>query len=291
MATKSTCAITDLGFIVIPKQEILQTATQRNLSPQVVEKDYMLGWLLAGIEQHAALNKSWVFKGGTCLKKCYFETYRFSEDLDFTVREEGNLDPQFLKHTFSEIAEWIYEMTGMELPIEKISFEHHKENSCQGRIYYRGPIAPTSPRQIPKIKLDLTTAEIIVNPPVVNFVKHHYSDCPAKGINTLCYSYVELFAEKTRALAERARPRDLYDVINLYRRPESDALATQVKKVLEHKCVFKGIKVPQYQDLAKFKEICLSGWDIQLAHQVHSLSSFESFWSELPAFFNWLESD
>jgi len=30
---------------------------------------------------------SWAFKGGTCLKKCYFETYRFSEDLDFTLTE------------------------------------------------------------------------------------------------------------------------------------------------------------------------------------------------------------
>lgn len=100
---------------------------------------------------------------------------------------------------------------------------------------------------------------------------------------------MEIFAEKTRALAERARPRDLYDVINLYKRPESDKLATQVKKALEHKCEYKGIKVLQYTDLIKFKEISLSGWDIQLAHQIHSLSSFESFWSELPAFFNWLE--
>ena len=25
------------------------------------------------------------FKNGTCLRKCYYETYRFSEDLDFTV--------------------------------------------------------------------------------------------------------------------------------------------------------------------------------------------------------------
>ena len=28
---------------------------------------------------------NFVFKGGTSLKKCYLETYRFSEDLDFTV--------------------------------------------------------------------------------------------------------------------------------------------------------------------------------------------------------------
>lgn len=36
------------------------------------------------VNAHGELGESWVFKGGTCLKKCYFETYRFSEDLDFT---------------------------------------------------------------------------------------------------------------------------------------------------------------------------------------------------------------
>lgn len=30
--------------------------------------------------------------GGTCLKKCFLETYRLSEDLDFTVEDAGQLD-------------------------------------------------------------------------------------------------------------------------------------------------------------------------------------------------------
>jgi predicted nucleotidyltransferase component of viral defense system len=42
------------------------------------------------------LRDAWVFKGGTCLKKCFVETYRFSEDLDFTVRENGPLEPAAL---------------------------------------------------------------------------------------------------------------------------------------------------------------------------------------------------
>ncbi len=37
--------------------------------------------------------RPWVFKGGTCLKKCYIETYRFSEDLDFTVLPGGPFRP------------------------------------------------------------------------------------------------------------------------------------------------------------------------------------------------------
>ncbi len=35
------------------------------------------------------------------------------------------------------------------------------------------------------------------------------------GIDILCYAFEEVFAEKIRALAERQRPRDLYDVIHL----------------------------------------------------------------------------
>ena len=69
---------------MIPKNEVLSIAPERGLLPNVVEKDYVLGWLLMGIAGHPLLC-NWVFKGGTCLKKCFFETYRFSEDLDFTV--------------------------------------------------------------------------------------------------------------------------------------------------------------------------------------------------------------
>ena len=38
------------------------------LAHHVVEKDYVLGWLLAGVAQHPQ-TRSWAFKGGTCLRK------------------------------------------------------------------------------------------------------------------------------------------------------------------------------------------------------------------------------
>ncbi|MDA1347694.1 MAG: nucleotidyl transferase AbiEii/AbiGii toxin family protein, partial [Chloroflexi bacterium] len=52
----------------------------------VLEKDYALSYLLAGIVAVPQLADSLVFKGGTCLRKAYFPGYRFSEDLDFTSR-------------------------------------------------------------------------------------------------------------------------------------------------------------------------------------------------------------
>lgn len=88
---------------MIDRREILDLAAQTSLTPHVIEKDYVLGWILAGIYAHEELAEKWIFKGGTCLKKCFFETYRFSEDLDFTLRDEAHLDEAFLKRVFAEL--------------------------------------------------------------------------------------------------------------------------------------------------------------------------------------------
>lgn len=78
---------------------------------------------MAGINNHPVLRDTWAFKGGTCLKKCFFETYRFSEDLDYTLTGPGHLDEAFLKAAFVEIGEWVYEQTGIEAPADKQVFD------------------------------------------------------------------------------------------------------------------------------------------------------------------------
>jgi len=56
---------------MIEKNEILSFARNLSLSPDTVEKDYVLGWMLYGIGEHPA-TKNWIFKGGTSLKKCWY---------------------------------------------------------------------------------------------------------------------------------------------------------------------------------------------------------------------------
>ena len=90
---------------MIDKREILDQATATGLNPHVVEKDYVLGWLLWGVANHQATTDAWIFKGGTSLKKCFFETYRFSEDLDFTLSDDEQLDEDFLRGVFADIAD------------------------------------------------------------------------------------------------------------------------------------------------------------------------------------------
>lgn len=274
---------------MIDKREILDLATQLSLNPHVVEKDYVLGWMLAGINAHPDLQNSWVFKGGTCLKKCFFETYRFSEDLDFTLTDETHLTEAFLEKTLSEVGEWIEQQTGIQVPADKQKFDIYRNPrgnlSCQGKISYRGPV---SARDMPRIKLDLTADEKLVLPPVVSPVYHPYTDAPDDGIQILSYAYEEVFGEKVRALGERTRPRDLYDVINLFRNQEQLPTAAVLLDVLRQKCAFKGIGVPEMSTLEPHREELTGLWENMLNHQLPSLPPYEAFWDALPDFFGWL---
>ena len=190
---------------MIDKREILEAASALQLLPNVVEKDYVLGWMLARIHAHPELADSWVFKGGTCLKKCYFETYRFSEDLDFTLCDERHLDEGFLRRVLGEVVTWVADESGLAMPADQVGFDIYKNPrgrvSCQGRTGYRGPVSPTSGGW-PKIKLDLTADEKLVLAAVRREVFHPYSDRPEDGLWINCYAYEEAFGEKIRALGE-----------------------------------------------------------------------------------------
>lgn len=230
-----------------------------------------------------------MFKGGTCLKKCFFETYRFSEDLDFTISEPSHLSEAFLRPVFEEIGRWIYTESGIEIPAASFIFDVLPERAyVEGRIGYRGPLKHGT--TTPKVKLDLTGGELLALNPVQQPVHHPYSDRPAGGIFTRSYPCEEVFAEKVRALAERCRPRDLYDVIHLYRNQHMLTDRKVLLPTLERKCRHKGIAVPTFATIEghPHKDEQESEWGRMLKHQLTALPPMESFWAELPAFFDWL---
>lgn len=155
-------------------------------------------------------------------------------------------------------------------------------------MYYRGPLRRAG--NLARIKLDLTIDEVLVLPTVERLVVHPYTDCPVDGIIARCYAYEEIFGEKVRALAERTRPRDLYDVVNLFRNAEYRPKAAAVLDVLRKKCAFKGIPVPTFAAVAANSAELTADWDAMLGHQLPTLPPFASFWDELPNFFEWLEA-
>jgi predicted nucleotidyltransferase component of viral defense system len=71
---------------MITTAELHRVAEQEGLRFDQIEKDYVIVWLLSGLAHSGATEHGWVFKGGTCLRHCYYEGYRFSEDIDFSCR-------------------------------------------------------------------------------------------------------------------------------------------------------------------------------------------------------------
>jgi predicted nucleotidyltransferase component of viral defense system len=277
---------------VITKRELALLQAEWLLDQRVIEKDYVLGWLLAGIAQHEELRQTWVFKGGTCLRKCYYETFRFSEDLDFTIVDGGPEEPDDLGRIFGEIAEWAREESGIEFMLDEKSFQRKKNKrdhpTTQGRIAYRGPIDHPSP--FPKVKLDLTSDEVLVDRRVLRPIGHPYSDSLlVRGV--MSYSITELFGEKLRALAQRCRPRDLYDVVHMHRHPDLIGLSGAVRRALQHKCAHAGIGVPtaEFIQSSPFRAEIENEWENMLGHQLPKpLPPFEGFWSTLDDVFSWL---
>jgi predicted nucleotidyltransferase component of viral defense system len=66
------------------RADLNRIATRQGVPTEVIEKDYLLSYLLAGLTDVPELH-GLKFKGGTALRKVYYGDYRFSEDLDFSA--------------------------------------------------------------------------------------------------------------------------------------------------------------------------------------------------------------
>ncbi|MCK4579856.1 MAG: nucleotidyl transferase AbiEii/AbiGii toxin family protein, partial [Dehalococcoidia bacterium] len=177
---------------MIGRTELNERVHEWGLREDVVEKDYVVGWLLWGIGSNPIFSKSWAFKGGTCLRKCYLETYRFSEDLDFSVLSGGPIKPNEVTPLLQEIFGRIYEQSGVDFRVRDPVLRMRPDGkSVEGRAYYRGP---RNTPEVASIKLDLTEAEQVIRPTVLREISHPYPDQLPAPATVRCYSFEESFA-------------------------------------------------------------------------------------------------
>lgn len=179
---------------MIEKRELLAKARARRLPLAMVEKDYVLGWALFGLSQLREL----VFKGGTALTKVYFpETWRLSEDLDFVSapRQWDDL-PGRIPDALTAAAE----RSGIDLQIRS---RHANPAYLKVKIQYSGPLGKNW------LKIDVTPEPPIDRARLLP-LSRSYSDYPAFKVRV--ESLEEIMAQKLRALVERKKVRDYYDV-------------------------------------------------------------------------------
>jgi len=166
---------------VIGKRDIIDAVRAIGLAPHVVEKDHALGRRPWGIHGRDALRESWMVEGGTCPRKCLFDTCRFSKDPDVTLAGPAHIDLGFLEGVFAETGERVHEDAGIGTPPDaqrsEICRNPRGQPSRRGRIGYRGPVSPRG-RNMPRVEPDPTADERAASPAAPSPVFRPCSDGP-----------------------------------------------------------------------------------------------------------------
>jgi len=164
-------------------------------TPDQVEQDLLLSQLICLIAHDNYLGDELVFRGGTCLHKLYLQpARRYSEDLDYVRATAGGIG----------------KVTGAISAIgADLGYDVRTKISAQPKVYLRYTAESGTTR---KIKVEVNTHE---RSPATSTVRMPYqvtSNWWSGQADVHTFSPAELVATKIRALYQRRKGRDLYDM-------------------------------------------------------------------------------
>ncbi len=252
---------------MIKPGEIQHKAREVGVRDQQIEKDYVLSWILKGVAQHEQLSKAIVFKGGTVLKKIYFEDYRFSEDLDFTLLNTEITNEQIFTW-FKETFEYVREEAN--IPLEKIDSNEHEDGGINFYISYTGPLGGLGSNK--KVKVDISKSEKMEFDPVMKPVIICYTDLEEHHL--LCYPLEEILVEKMRTVMQRMQARDFYDIWFLLEKHGMEA-AFHLNEFAK-KCASRNLNYLDFpKKLAERLPQYKGRWKSSMSEQIKNLPNFE----------------
>jgi predicted nucleotidyltransferase component of viral defense system len=247
--------------------EIQKKATVVGVRDQQIEKDYILSWILKGVSQHEKLSKQLIFKGGTVLKKFYFEDYRFSEDLDFTIRNT-EVTNDYIFQWFAEVFEFIREEANVPLEIQ--DGNEHEDGGFNFYIGYVGPLGGQGNNK--RVKVDISKSELVVFEPVITTSFEEYSDLEPFSLS--CYPLEEVLIEKMRSVMQRMQARDYYDIWYLLEIHEME-IAYYMQE-FDTKCKQKGLNSHDFiERLNQRRPQYEARWEKSMKDQIKNLPAFE----------------
>ena len=282
---------------MISDAELKRTASDWGVNPMIVDLDYVLGAFLSQwyLDDWTAKLR---FKGGTCLRKCYFPRHRFSEDLDFTAEEE--IDHNDLIALLERTEEKVQDVLGVDLRVRprrmRILQDPQGGTTLEIRMYYRGPLFRTGSPQA--IQLHITEAGCEFLAPVSNSLDiiHPYTDqALIAGVQANCYTLQEIISEKLRAISGQRRftiSRDLYDIYHLLN--FGGVVLDDLRDLMEPKFRARGLKLEDINpvDFIGRREEFERDWARNLQHLLPSSDEtrFNDVWSTSLGAVEWVDS-
>lgn len=258
---------------MIKPGEIDKIAIKKGVRAKQIEKDYVISWVLWGITRNEFLNKNLVFKGGTCLKKMYFEDYRYSEDMDFTLRDNNVKDEEILEN-FRRIFEKVYEESRIKVNIIEDTIDNHEDSgSLKFKMSYKATHGTD------EIKIDVTRGEKIEFDVEHRIMLNKFSDLDEDETLIHCYSLEEVLIEKITALMGRTIPRDLYDFYYLIEEEGIELRSIYIEFM--RKAENKGYNPKEFIDKVMPKMNTFArDWYVSLVKQMneYDLPDFKNLW-------------
>ena len=279
---------------MIPLRNRLLAARKRlGLPWEVLERDYLLSWILAGITQTESLRDTLVFKGGTALKKCYFGDYRFSEDLDFS--SVGRVPKgDTMEAAMQEVSAQAVHLVDPYAPIEMRCERYTERDPHPG-----GQEAFTILARLPwqrtlqtRIRVEVTVDKKIFRPTLMRAILHEYGE--PFNYQVMVYSLEEIVAEKLRAILQhvealkergwsRSRARDYYDLWRILGTYRDRLDLSDFSQFLREKCSARQVTFTGTESF--FPEAMLAivekGWEQGLGSLVPGLPPFKRVIGEL----------
>ena len=206
------------------KEIVIKLSNESGFAPILLEKDYHLTRILHKISERKI--KDLIFKGGTCLNKCYLGFYRLSEDLDFVFNQDvKGLSKSQIKKILSELKKEFFiilEELGLEVNNELgkgwkmlTSKKDPKIVGLEIITKYKSLID----NSIQTIKIETSFRNKLINLTKTRPIHHEFIDALGQLIlkedmQIEVIDLIENFAEKFRALVTRKNIaiRDIYDI-------------------------------------------------------------------------------
>jgi predicted nucleotidyltransferase component of viral defense system len=209
----------------------------------LIEKDLILHQILSDLSNDRFFSTNFLFKGGTCLIKAYFGYLRFSEDIDFTWKDQSVFNGMSQKairaylskviDKIGEIFEKIAGKRGLDFKCEKSSTDYIEfgggNKTCTFKIWYISEVL----NRRSFLKVQINFVESMCFPPKdgqlrglltgeheeLEVLFPEYAEYNKK-ISFGIYDTREILSEKVRALLTRegTKARDFLDVYFICRR-------------------------------------------------------------------------
>jgi len=160
-----------------------------------IEQDMLLSKAICDIFSNEKLAGELIFRGGTALNKLILkEPYRYSEDLDFVRTSTGGIGEIMKELTI------LGKATGYQVKTRIGQFP---------KLYW---LATAQTGLTLRIKIEMNTHERISALPVVTMKHAVQSDWYSGEADVRVFQVEELAATKLRALYQRSKGRDLFDL-------------------------------------------------------------------------------